>query len=269
MKESNPSKTITFTENIFNMSGRKDEIEDLIYGVRAVIEAVRAKKEINKIMIQRGMDKKLFKELKEELANKTYNLQFVPAAKISRLTNKNHQGVVAFISPVTYYNLEDKVAEIFENGDDPNLLILDRITDVRNFGAIARTAECMGVHAIVVPEKESALITSDAIKTSSGALHKIPVCKVKSLTSAVTYLKKSGLKIVACTEKTTDYMFDVDMSVPSAIIMGSEENGISSELLQLAHQKAKIPLLGTIGSYNVGIATGIILYEKIRQMITE
>lgn len=251
------------------MSTRRGEIEDLIYGVRAVIEAVRAGKEINKIMIQRGMDKTLFKELKEELANKKYNLQFVPPEKINRLTNQNHQGVVALISPVTYYNIEDKIASIFEQGDIPNILVLDRITDVRNFGAIARTAECTGVHAILIPEKGSALITSDAIKTSSGALHKIPVCKTRNLGQSVSFLKQSGLRIVACTEKTNDYVFDVDLSGPTAIIMGSEEDGISPELLKIAHQKTKIPLLGTIGSYNVGIATGIILYEKVRQMVVE
>lgn len=247
----------------------KKEIPDLIYGLRAVIEAVRAEKEINKIMIQRGMDKQLFKELKDVLANKKYHLQFVPAAKINRLTQKNHQGVVAFISPVRYFAIEDIVTSVFEAGDIPNILVLDRITDVRNFGAIARTAECCGVHAILVPEKESALITSDAIKTSAGALHKISVCKTRNLSEDLAYLKQSGLRLVACTEKTNDFTFDVNLSGPTAIIMGSEEDGISKELLQIAHQKVKIPLLGAIGSYNVGIATGMILYEKMRQMIVE
>jgi 23S rRNA (guanosine2251-2'-O)-methyltransferase len=251
------------------MAGKKGEIEDLIFGVRAVIEAVEARKEINKIMIQRGMDKALFKELKEALANKKYTLQFVPVEKINRLTTKNHQGVVAFISPVVYHEIENVLNDVFEAGDIPSVLVLDRITDVRNFGAIARTAECAGVHAIVIPDRNSALITSDSIKTSSGALHKIPVCKTKDLVETVEYLKNAGLRVVACTEKTNDFVFDVTLSGPTTIILGSEEDGISQELLTLAHQRAKIPLLGTIGSYNVGVSAGVILYEKMRQMITE
>lgn len=248
---------------------RHEEIPDIIYGVRAVIEAIHAEREINKIMIQKGMDKELFYELKDVLADKKYTLQFVPAEKLSRLTKKNHQGVIAFVSPVTYHKLEDVLQGIFDVGDDPNLLILDRITDVRNFGGIARTAECLGVHAIVVPARESALITSDALKTSAGALNKIPVCRVPDLKEAVEFLKSSGLRIVACTEKTDDFVFDVTLSGPTAIVLGSEEDGISPELLRLVHQKAKIPLLGVIGSYNVGVATSIILYEKVRQMILE
>ncbi len=251
------------------MTKANKEIEDLVFGVRAVIEAVKAKKTINKIMIQRGMDKTLFKELKEALANQKYTLQFVPIQKLNRLTKKNHQGVIAFISPVEYQDLEPIVDQVFEDGDAPNILILDRITDVRNFGAIARTAECSGVHAIVVPDRNSALITSDAIKTSSGALHKIPVCKTKDLPATVEYLKNSGLRIVACTEKTSDFVFDVTLSGPTAVMLGSEEDGLSSELLSLAHQRAKVPLLGTLGSYNVGVAAGIVLYEKMRQMIVE
>lgn len=251
------------------MAGRKGEIEDLIFGVRAVIEAVEARKEINKIMIQRGMDKALFKELKEALANKKYTLQFVPLEKINRLTTKNHQGVVAFISPVVYHEIENVLNDVFEAGDTPSILVLDRITDVRNFGAIARTAECAGVHAIVIPDRNSALITSDSIKTSSGALHKIPVCKTRDLAETVEYLKNAGLRVVACTEKTNDFVFDVTLSGPTTIILGSEEDGISQELLTLAHQRAKIPLLGTIGSYNVGVSAGVILYEKMRQMILE
>ena len=249
------------------MEERKEEIKDLIFGVHAVIEAVDARREINKIMIQRGMDKALFKELKDALAGKKYTLQFVPLEKLNRLTNKNHQGVIALISPVIYADIADVVANVFEKGDIPNILVLDRITDVRNFGAIARTAECTGVHAILIPDKNSVMITSDAIKTSSGALFKIPVCKTKNLEESVAYLKASGLRIVACTEKTHDLIFDTTLTGPTAIIMGSEEDGISQELLTIAHQRAKIPLLGTIGSYNVGVSTGIVLYEKMRQMI--
>jgi 23S rRNA (guanosine2251-2'-O)-methyltransferase len=251
----------------YSRDNRK-EIEDLIFGVHAVIEAIRAEKNINKIMIQRGMEKDLFKQLKEELAGKKYTLQFVPKEKLSKLTRKNHQGVIAFISPVEYFDVEDIVAKIQQEGDDLNILVLDRITDVRNFGAIARTAECLGVHAIVIPDRSSALVTSDAIKTSAGALHRIPVCKTRDLTATVTYLKNAGLKIIACTEKTDQFVFDVDLSGPTAIIMGSEEDGIAPELLKIAHLRAKIPLLGDISSFNVGVATGVILYEKVKQMIT-
>ncbi len=251
------------------MNKRKEEIPDIVFGVRAVIEAVRAEKEINKIMIQKGMDKELFYELKDALADKKYTLQFVPQEKLNRLTKKNHQGVIAFISPVSYHTIEDILDEILAAGDEPNILILDRITDVRNFGAIARTAECSGVHAIVIPKTETAMITSDAIKTSSGALHKVPVCKTNDLAKTVLFLKNSGLRIVACTEKTDHFVFDATLSGPTGVIMGSEENGISKELLALAHQRVKIPLLGTIGSYNVGVACGIVLYEKMRQLIFE
>src|SRR5690554_892802 len=222
------------------MAHKRQEIEDLIFGVRAVIEAVEAGKEINKIMIQRGMNKTLFFELKEALAGKDFTLQFVPVEKLNRLTSKNHQGVIAFISPVSYYDIHDVVTQIFEDGDIPNILILDRITDVRNFGAIARTAECSGVHAIIIPNKNSATITSDAIKTSAGALFSIPVCKVPNLAETASYLKSSGLKIISCTEKTDNFIFDATFTGPTAIIMGSEEDGISPELLKISHQKVKI-----------------------------
>lgn len=247
----------------------RNDIPDLIYGVHSVIEAIKAKREINKIMIQKGMDKELFYELKDALANQKYNLQFVPLEKLNKLVRKNHQGVIAFTSPVEYGNLEFILEELQSKGEIINLLILDRITDVRNFGAIARTAECMGVHAIVIPSKESALITSDAIKTSAGALNKIPVCKVDDLKKSVSFIKSLGIKIIACTEKTDDLVFDLTLSGSTALILGSEENGISKDILDLTHQKAKIPLFGTIGSYNVGIASSIFLYEKMRQLILE
>ena len=174
---------------------------DIIFGVRSVIEAVKAGKEINKIMIQRGMQKELFKELKEELANKKYNLQFVPIQKLNRLTRKNHQGVIAFIAPIQYQDIDDITTRIFEEGGTPNYLILDRITDVRNFGALARTAECTGIDAIIIIEKGGVLVTSDAIKTSSGALMRIPICKVKDLSAIIHSLKSSGVQVIAMYRK--------------------------------------------------------------------
>ena len=249
-----------------NFRNKESNIEnDIIFGVRAVIEAVRAGKEINKIMIQRGMQKDLFKELKEELANKKYNLQFVPIQKLNRLTRKNHQGVVAFIAPIRYQDIETITTNIFEAGDTPNFLILDRLTDVRNFGAIARTAECTGIDAIVIIEKGGVLVTSDAVKTSAGALMRIPVCKVKDLSAVVHFLKSSGLQVVACTEKTNNLIQDTDLSLPTAIIMGSEEDGISTKLLTESTVKAKIPMEGKIASLNVAVAAGIVMYEALRQ----
>jgi 23S rRNA (guanosine2251-2'-O)-methyltransferase len=244
-----------------------DKDNDVIFGVRAVIEAVKANKEINKIMIQRGMNKELFKELKEELANKNYNLQFVPIQKLNRLTRKNHQGVIAFIAPIAYQEIEPIVTQLFENGEVPNIMILDRLTDVRNFGAIARTAECTGVHAIVIIEKGGVLVTSDAIKTSAGALMRIPICKVKDLSQVVHYLKASGVNVVACTEKTQNLIQDVDLTLPTAIIVGSEEDGISTKLLAESNEKAKIPMTGQIASLNVAVSAGIVLYESIRQRL--
>ncbi|OIQ36491.1 MAG: 23S rRNA (guanosine(2251)-2'-O)-methyltransferase RlmB [Crocinitomix sp. MedPE-SWsnd] len=248
---------------------RNEEAEDIIYGVRAVIEAVKAKRPINKIYIQRGMNKELFKELKEELANKKYNLQFVPIHKLNRLTRKNHQGVVAQVSPVEYHALTPIITKLFEVGEIPLILILDRLTDVRNFGAMARTAECNGVHAIVIPHKDSVTVTSDAIKTSAGALNTIPVCQKADLSQVVHQLKELGLQIVASTEKTKSHCFDVDFTLPTAIIMGSEEDGVSTKLLTECDVKAKIPMSGKIASLNVSVAAGIMLYESSRQRLMD
>ena len=187
---------------------------------------------------------------------------------MNRLTTKNHQGVVAFVSPIVYQDLSAVVPQIFENGETPLLLILDRITDVRNMGAIARTAECTGVHAIIVPSRGSAQLNSDAMKTSAGALHKIPVCRENNLKDTITYLQECGIQIVACTEKAENYHFNTDMLGPIAVIMGSEEDGISPEYLKRCDAKAKLPMTGTIGSLNVSVACGTLLYEVIRQRIT-
>lgn len=242
-----------------------EENDDFIFGVRAVIEAVRAKRPINKILIQKGMQKDLFFELKEELANKKYNLQFVPIYKLNKITRKNHQGVIAMVSPIEYVELEPIVDKLYNEGELPLILILDRLTDVRNFGAIARTAECTGVHAIVIPQKDSVAVTSDAIKTSAGALNKIPVCQVKDLSSVIRFLKDSGVQIVAASEKSNKLLQDVDLAIPTAIILGSEETGVSTKLMAESDEKVKIPMVGTIESLNVSVSAGIFLYEAIRQ----
>ncbi len=239
--------------------------DQMIYGIRPVIEAILAGKELEKIFITRGARGELMQELKQVLREHKILYTEVPIEKLNRLTRKNHQDVVCFISAVTYQSIEDIVPSIFEKGEIPLILVLDRITDVRNFGAIARTAECAGVHAIVIPQKGAAQINADAVKTSAGALNSIPVCRELNLRITIAFLKESGLQVIAATEKTSDLHYQTDFTSPSAIIMGSEEDGISSDLLKLADRKIKIPLLGTIESLNVSVACGVVLFEALRQ----
>jgi 23S rRNA (guanosine2251-2'-O)-methyltransferase len=244
---------------------RKKTSENLVFGVHSVIEAVKSGKAINRIWIQKNMNKDLFLELKKELNGKEYALQFVPIEKINSLVQGNHQGVVADISPVEYGQIEPFVEELLEKNEKPFILVLDRITDVRNFGAIARTAACQGVDAILIPDKGSALITPDAIKTSAGALHHLPVCKTKSLKDSLFYLQQCGLRVVACTEKGAIPLYETNLRGSVAVILGSEENGITQDLINLADVRAKIPMFGDISSLNVGVAAGMLLYEKTRQ----
>ena len=272
MDESVPRNTgfITFAAMYKRkFAQEEEEDEDIIFGVRAVIEAVKADRPINKILIQRGMQKELFYELKDALANKRYNLQFVPIHKLNRMTRKNHQGVIAQVSPIRYQAIEPILRQLFEAGEMPLFLILDRLTDVRNFGAIARTAECTGVHAIIIPDKDSVSVTADAVKTSAGALNKIPVCKVQDLNATIHFLKESGVQIASSTEKTKNLIFDADFTVPLAIVLGSEEDGVSHKILAESDLKVKIPMSGTIESLNVSVSAGIVLYEVLRQRLLE
>lgn len=239
--------------------------EDTIFGVRAVIEAVKADRELNKIMIEKGMNKELFLELKDALKGKNHQLQFVPREKLDGITDQNHQGVVAYVSPITYYKIETLVEEMLEKDQQPFVLALDRVTDVRNFGAIARSAECMGVDAILIPSKGSAQVTADAVKTSSGALNRIKVCKTEDLKDSLFYIQQCGLRLVSCTEKGNVPLYETNLRGSVAVIMGSEKDGITADLLNLSDIKAKIPMKGDIASLNVGVACGMILYEKIRQ----
>jgi 23S rRNA (guanosine2251-2'-O)-methyltransferase len=239
--------------------------ENLIYGLRPVIEAIKSGKEIEKIFIQNGLRGEIYIELFHLLKENDVHSQYVPVEKLNKLTPKNHQGIVAYTSIISYTKVESVIPFIYEQGKTPLILILDRITDVRNFGAITRTAECAGVDAIIVPTRGSAQINSDAVKTSAGALHKIPVCKSDNLKETIDYLKKSGLQIIAATEKTDDYIYKTDFIPPTAIIMGSEEDGVSPEYIRLSDHKVKIPLSGDIESLNVSVACGVILYEAIRQ----
>jgi 23S rRNA (guanosine2251-2'-O)-methyltransferase len=247
------------------LNDKKDK-NTFVFGIRAVIEAVTAGKELEKVFVQKGLKGELFFELQKTLRDHNVPYQVVPGEKINRIAGyRNHQGVVALLSTITYQDIEKILPGLFESGKAPLLLVLDRITDVRNFGAIARTAECSGVDAIIIPSRGAAQINSDAIKTSAGALHKIAVCRSDNLKDTLEYFKESGLQIVSCTEKTDKLVYDADLTLPSAIIMGSEEDGISGEYLKRSDVKVMIPLMGEIASLNVSVATGIILYEAVRQ----
>ena len=239
--------------------------DEFIFGVRAVIEAVKANRVLNKIFIQKGMKKELFLELKEALAGEQHQLQFVPVEKLDGITDQNHQGVIALVSPIEYFKVEEVVEKLLEEEKKPFILVLDRITDVRNFGAIARTAECEGVDAILIPSKGSAQVTSDAIKTSAGALNRIKVCKTDSLKDSLFYIQQCGMRIVACTEKSKIPLYETNLRGAVAVILGSEEDGITSDLINLADISCRIPMRGEIASLNVSVAASLMIYEAVRQ----
>lgn len=247
-------------------SRESSEDVQLIYGLRAVSEAIEAGKEIDRMFVQEGLQSATFNELRKLCRENDLHFTMVPVYKLNKIApGKNHQGVVAYLSAVTYYKIETLLPSIFEKGKSPLVLILDRITDVRNFGAIARSAECAGVDAIIIPSRGAAQVNGDAIKTSAGALHKIPVCKEDNLKNTIDFLKNSGLTIAACTEKGSVPYYEGKLSSPLAIIMGSEEDGISGEYLKKSDVRVLVPMKGTISSLNVSVATGIILFEVLRQ----
>lgn len=245
--------------------GKEENEKDFIFGTRAVIEALKAQKEIDKILVNKELNNELIKELLGLAKQEGIPVVRVPEAKLNRTTRKNHQGVVAHISSIAYASLDNVIEQCFSKGISPLILVLDRITDVRNFGAIARTADVAGVHALVIPEKGSAQINSDAVKTSAGALNFLPVCRVKNLYYTVKDLKKMGLNVVSATEKTERKMYDADFSVPTALILGSEEDGISPELMGITDEFVGIPMAGNIESLNVSVAAAVLIYEAIRQ----
>ncbi|MBI3502256.1 MAG: 23S rRNA (guanosine(2251)-2'-O)-methyltransferase RlmB [Bacteroidetes bacterium] len=237
-----------------------------IFGIHPILEAIRAGKDIEKVFMQKGTGNTLMSELYKEITEYKIPFQFVPPEKLNHLVkSKNHQGVVALLSPITYQNIENIIPTVFEKGETPLVLILDRITDVRNLGAIARTAECAGVHVLIVPAKGSAQINSDAIKTSAGAIFNLPICRSENLKHTIEFLKRSGLQIIGCTEKGNKKINELNFSLPTAIIIGSEEDGISEEYLNRCDAEAAIPLLGQTASLNVSVAAGITLYEVMRQ----
>ncbi len=243
----------------------KTDNKEFVFGIQSVLETLRSGKEIDRLLVQRELGSVEILDLAKE---KGVQVQKVPLEKLNRITRKNHQGAIAFVSAIHYAKLENVIADTFEKGQIPLILVLDRITDVRNFGAIARTAECAGAHAIVIPSRGAAQINADAMKTSSGALNFLPVCKEESLISSVEFLQNSGLKVLACTEKTKNSIYQMDLKEPLAIIMGSEEDGISDELLRKVDELASIPQSGQVGSLNVSVAAGVIIFEAVRQRIS-
>lgn len=238
---------------------------EIIYGTRPVLEAIEAGKDIDKIFVQKDSRSGPMSELLHHARQAQVPISFVPVEKLNRFTRQNHQGVVCLLSPVNYSSIENVLPSVFEKGETPLILILDRISDVRNFGAICRSAECAGTHAVIIPAKGAAQINSDAVKASAGAVFNIPICRVESLKKTLLFLKDSGLQVISCTEKAEKYIYENDLSLPTAIILGSEEDGISAELLQKSDYLARIPMKGKTSSLNVSVAAGIVLYEILRQ----
>ena len=245
----------------------KPASKNMIIGTRPVIEAIEAGKNIDKLFIQRGIKNPQMSELLELVTKHNIFINRVPPEKLNRLTQKVHQGVVCFISPVEYILLENLVPQLFEAAKNPLILILDRITDVRNFGAITRSAECFGVDAVVIPQTESAQINEDAVKASAGAIFNVNICKENSLINSINYLKECGCNVIAITEKSKTGFEVIDFCSPTVLVMGSEGEGISSEILKLCNEKAAIPTLGKTASLNVSVATGIALFEVNRARI--
>ena len=241
------------------------ESHQMIFGTRAVIEAIYSGKDVDKILMRRDLQNDLSRELFKVVKDTNIPIQRVPQEKLDRLTRKNHQGVIAFISAVTYRKLEDIVPSLYEEGKNPFIVLLDGVTDVRNFGAIARTCECAGVDAIVIPAHNSVSVNADAVKTSAGALLTLPVCKEASITEAIRFLKNCGYKIITATEKAQNNYTTVDYTTPVACVLGGEDRGISMDNLRICDEMVKIPVVGNIASLNVSAAASVLLYEVVRQ----
>lgn len=243
------------------------EKTDYIFGIRTVIEAIEAGKNIDKIMVRKDLGGDLATELVNLVRERGIVMQRVPQQKLDRITRKNHQGVIALISSVTYQKLDQIVPMLYEEGMLPFIIVLDGITDVRNFGAISRTAECAGVDAVVIPEHGSVSVQADAVKTSAGALHYMPVCRERNIYCAVRNLKERGIKVVAVSEKADKDYTSAKYCDPVALVLGAEDTGISEEVLKLCDEKVSIPMFGNIGSLNVSVAAGVLMYEVVRQRL--
>lgn len=245
------------------------DTQEMVYGIRPLMEAIVSGKEIEKVFLQKGAGSQALKELVALLKERGIPYQTVPLEKMNRLTRKNHQGVVAYIAPVQFYDIEQLLPTLYEQGKEPFILVLDRVTDVRNFGALLRTAESAGVNAVLMPAKGSAQLNSGTIKSSAGAIFKVPICREHNLKEALIYLKNSGLKLVAVTEKADNLHFQENLTGPLALIMGSEGEGISEAYLKLTDVKVKIPMFGEIESLNVSVAAGVLIYEVVRQRMKQ
>ena len=237
-----------------------------IYGIRAVIEAINSSNDIDKVFIQTGLKGKLIGQLESLIRKNKINFSYVPTQKLDRLSKKNHQGVIARIAPIKFYNI-DRFSEVIEKSKNPFILILDEINDVRNFGAIIRTAEISGVDGIIIQNSSSAPVNSDTIKTSAGAIFNIPICKVNHIKDAIYHLQSMNISIISASEKSEKNIYDVDLKGPLAIIMGSEQKGINKSVINLSNESVKLPMYGKIESLNVSVACGIFLYEVVRQRI--
>lgn len=244
------------------------EKSDYIFGLRAIIEAIESGKTIDKVLVRRDIGGELAKELLEKTREFDIVVQKVPLEKLNRITMKNHQGAIALLSPVGYQRLDNMIPSLYEEGKVPLALVLDGVTDARNFGAIARSADCAGVDFIVIPERGSASITSDAVKASAGALFYVPVCRERDTLAAVKKLKENGYLVVGASEKSSVGYVEADYTVPVAIVMGAEDTGISPEVLRQCDALVSIPMMGNIGSLNVSVAAGVMLYEAVRQRLS-
>ena len=240
--------------------------ENLVFGIRPVVEAIEAGKQIEKLYIRKGAEGQLMTELRDLCLRYRIRTQEVPVEKLNRLTRGNHQGVVAQISPIGYVELNDILERVPED-ETPLIVLFDGVTDVRNFGAIARSAECAGAHGLIVPLKNAAPVNSEAIRSSAGALTAIPVCRVGSIRNTLKALQAEGYQVVGATEKSRKLLYDADLRRPTALVMGAEETGISKEVLKLCDEQLAIPMIGKIESLNVSAAAAVLLFEIVRQRI--
>lgn len=241
----------------------------VVFGIRAVIEAIESGKQVDKVMIKKNLGGELAHALLESTTMHHIPVQRVPIERLNRITRKNHQGVIAFMAAVDYYHVHDIVPTLYEEGINPFIVVLDGVTDVRNFGAIARTCECAGVNAIVIPERNSVSVNADAVKTSAGALNYLPVCRERNLAKAVKYLAESGFKVLGASEKSHINYTQGDFTGPVAVVLGAEDTGISPDILKLCDTLVAIPEFGQINSLNVSVAGGIMIYEVVRQRLND
>ena len=247
------------------MNTTEQSSKTFLYGTRAIIEGIKSGREMTKLLVQKNINNELIRELIQLAREHRVPIQRVPVQKLNRYTRKNHQGAICLLSAISYSSLDHIISQAFAEGRAPLLLLLDRVTDVRNFGAIARTADAAGFDALVVPLTGHAQITADAVKTSAGVLNYLPVCRVGSLNKCITELKNSGLQVIACSEKANDMIYQVDLKVPSALLMGSEKDGITPELLEACNLQVKLPMNGKVSSLNVSVAAGLMMFECVRQ----